>query len=46
MQRHQVAGPFTDAFGSFACALAYAFAYVTAAVADITAGASSLGLDC
>jgi hypothetical protein len=46
MQRHQVAGPFTDAFGSFACALAYAFAYVTAAVADITPGASSLGLDC
>jgi hypothetical protein len=43
MQRHQVAGPFTDAFGSFACALADAFAYVTAPVAHITAGASSPG---
>ena len=43
MQRHQVAGPFTDALGSLACALACAFADVTAAAADITAGASSLG---
>ena len=46
MQRHQVAGPFTDAFGSFASALAYTFADVAAAVADITAGASSLGWGC
>ena len=43
MQRCQVAGPFTDALGSLACALACAFADVTAAAADITAGASSLG---
>jgi hypothetical protein len=46
MQRRQVAGPFTNAFGSFACALACAFAYITAAVADITAGALSLGWGC
>jgi hypothetical protein len=46
MPGHQVAGPFTDTFGSFACALACAFAYVTATVANITAGASSLGWGC
>jgi hypothetical protein len=39
MQRHQVAGPFTDALGSFSCALACAFADVTAAAADITTDA-------
>jgi hypothetical protein len=46
MQRHQVAAPFTDALGSLACTLACAFADVTAAPADITADASSLGWGC
>jgi hypothetical protein len=46
MQGHQVAGPFTHALGSLACAFASAFADITAAPADITAGASSLGWGC
>jgi hypothetical protein len=46
MQCHQVAGSFTDALGRFACALACAFADVTAAPADITAAASSPGWGC
>ena len=46
MQRHQVAGPFTDALGSLSHALTCAFTDVTAAAADITAGASSLGWGC
>jgi hypothetical protein len=37
MQCRQVAGPFTNAFGSLSRALACAFADVTAAAADITA---------
>jgi hypothetical protein len=39
MQRHEVAGPFPDALGSLACALACAFIDIAAAPADITAGA-------
>jgi hypothetical protein len=46
MQCHQVAGPFTDALGSLACALACAFTDIAAAPADITAGAWWLGWGC